>query len=152
MKKNKIIFELIKLKKNNQENRSMILVEKASNNDLKKALEKRIENAIKYSVSNFAREMSDILEDLLRCRENISAIDSNLEKALNMIIDNTIKSFEKFGVSRIYPLNEEFNPCIHESLLQTSCKKTTGTITKVIKSGYKINSRLLKPALVIIGK
>ena len=51
-----------------------------------------------YSISYFAKEILDMLDDLSRCRNNIieKRISCDLERVMNMIIENMIKSLKMY--------------------------------------------------------
>jgi Molecular chaperone GrpE (heat shock protein) len=58
----------------------------------------------------------------------------------------------KFGVERVYPEGEPFNPDYHQAMsMQPRPDLPANTVTNVIQSGYTLNGRLVRPALVMVS-
>jgi molecular chaperone GrpE len=71
-------------------------------------------------------------------------------------IDMTLKllgkSFNKYEVKRIFPVDEEFDHRYHQAISKISIsEKGHNQIVDVIQAGYTIHDRLLKPALVVVN-
>ena len=61
--------------------------------------------------------------------------------------------FTSFGVEEIVPqVRDVFNPEIHEALSveQTLEKKEEHTISKLLRKGYRIKKRIIRPAQVVV--
>jgi len=59
------------------------------------------------------------------------------------------KIFNKHGLVAVRPLGEKFNPNIHEAVFQVKDdSKESGSVANVIKVGYLLRDRLLRPAKV----
>jgi len=56
-------------------------------------------------------------------------------------------------VSRLQPHGQRFDPAQHEALLhQESDEHPEGQITAVIRDGYALHGKVLRPAQVIVAK
>lgn len=63
------------------------------------------------------------------------------------------KILENHSMKKINPINEKFNPNLHEALFEiTDEKKEPGTIGYVAQYGYTINERVLRAARVGVIK
>jgi molecular chaperone GrpE len=63
------------------------------------------------------------------------------------------KAFDKLGVVEVNPLNEPFNPELHQAMtMQPSAEVEPNTVTAVMQKGYLLNDRLVRPAMVIVSK
>ena len=120
---------------------------------------RELEEANKYAISNFAKELIVVIEPLQQAlshrdtsevmNESNQAIFEGIELTFKLLI----KAFEKFGITRITPLGEGFDPSLHQALsIANLADKADNEIIEVIQSGYVIHDRLLKPALVIVNK
>jgi molecular chaperone GrpE len=59
----------------------------------------------------------------------------------------------KFGVERIDPEGEPFNPDFHQAMsMQPRADVPPNTVVNVIQSGYLLNGRLVRPALVMVSQ
>ncbi|WHQ46736.1 MAG: nucleotide exchange factor GrpE [Candidatus Midichloria sp.] len=137
-----------------------LLREKAENENVRRRAVKELEDAHKYSISNFAKDLTEVLENLYRATENIQGIDSIENDQVRSCVEGVLITqkilntvFEKRGITRIYPLNEQFDHNNHEAINQVEDgEKEPNTIVQVIRAGYRIKDRLLQPAVVAVSR
>nr|CAB3456715.1 unnamed protein product [Digitaria exilis] len=123
------------------------------------------ENSKKYAVQNFSKSLLDVADNLARAssvvKESFSKIDTSkdsagavpLLKTLLEGVDMTDKQLaevlKKFGVEKFDPINEKFDPNRHCAIFQISDpSKPQGTVASVVKVGYMLHDRVLRPAEV----
>lgn len=128
-------------------------------NARKRAAKER-EDASKFAIAGFARDLLSVADNLRRAVSSIPAdamaADPHL-KNLNDGVEATerelLKTFEKNGLKKIMPENEMFNPNLHEVMFEAPATgKPAGTIVQVMEPGYVLNDRLLRPARVAVAK
>jgi molecular chaperone GrpE len=114
-------------------------------------------------MSNFAKEMLSVLDNLQRAMEVSSKIDqdnSNIDSNTKNFIEGvqlTEKQlnfiFEKFKISKIVSLDSKFDPNVHQAMFEIDNDEVDeGMILQVVQDGFKIEDRLLRPALVGVSK
>lgn len=114
----------------------------------------------KYIISNFARDLLSVADNLSRA---LSAIDPDqykddpLVSALISGIQMTDQTFhqilEKNGIQKINALGQKFDSNFHQAMAEQSKKDVEpGTIVEVYQTGYMIQDRLLRPAMVAVSK
>jgi molecular chaperone GrpE len=120
--------------------------------------ERRVQDAQQYAITNFARELLQVVDNLRRALdattagaeartgngliEGVAATDRVLTQILN-----------RFGVQELNALNEPFDPQIHEAVMETEeTSQPPGSVVQVLENGYKIHDRLLRPARVVVAK
>lgn len=113
----------------------------------------------KYAIGKFAEELIPVMENFYLAFNSINGLDKYDEKTSKNFIDgikltqNELKKvFERNGLVRIYPLNENFNPDLHNAITQIESDQEDGKIIEVMQAGYTIKDRLLRPALVCVSK
>uniref|UniRef100_A0ACD5YHK2 Uncharacterized protein n=1 Tax=Avena sativa TaxID=4498 RepID=A0ACD5YHK2_AVESA len=123
------------------------------------------ENSKKFAVQNFSKSLLDVADNLARAssavKESFSKLDTSedssgavpLLKTLLEGVDMTDKQlgevFKKFGVEKFDPLNEKFDPERHYAIFQMpDDSKPAGTVAAVVKVGYMLHDRVLRPAEV----
>ncbi len=119
-----------------------------------------LEDAAKYSIANFARDMASVADDLGRAIGSVpqdAAADEGALKALVEGVEMTRRNLEatldRHGLTRIDPLDEKFDHNFHEAMFEVETRdKEPGTVVQVIQQGYRIHDRLLRPARVGIAK
>ena len=129
-------------------------------NTRKRALKER-EDATKFAVTSFARDMLEIADNFRRALDAIPEEarngDDPLIKNLMAGIEATeralLKNFEKHGIRKIEPMGEPFDPHFHEVMFEASVPgKNPGTIIQLVEPGYVLHDRLLRPARVGVAK
>ncbi|CAD6265660.1 unnamed protein product [Miscanthus lutarioriparius] len=123
------------------------------------------ENTKKYAIQSFSKSLLDVADNLSRAssvvKESFSKIDSsnNSDEAVPLLktllegVEMTEKQlgevFKKFGVEKFDPLNEKFDPNRHYAFFQIhDPSKPSGTVAAVVKVGYMLHDRVLRPAEV----
>ncbi len=133
----------------------------AEADNIRKRSEREREETSKYAVSSFARELVEVLENLVRTCDNISADEkttnpqlANLAQGVEMTLQTLTKALEKQGVSRVNPeVGEAFNHNHHQAIAQVeSADLAPGSVLQVVQAGYVIHERLLRPAMVVVSK
>ncbi|RZI47788.1 nucleotide exchange factor GrpE [Rickettsiales endosymbiont of Peranema trichophorum] len=140
--------------------RESLLREKAENENVRKRAARELDEAKKYAVTNFARDLIDVLENMYRALESVRVEGTEAVPMLRAVVDgieltkNTLTNiFQKYDISRIYPMHQLFDHNVHQAVLQVDTSEhPEGTVVQVIRAGYTIKDRLLSPALVAIAK
>ena len=124
----------------------------------KRSLRER-EDASKYAISGFAKDLLDVADNFRRALEAIPAELKADEKIKPLVegIEATeralLKSFDRNGIRKIEPFDEPFNPNFHEVMFEApAAGKAGGTIIQLIEVGYMLHDRLLRPARVGVAK
>ena len=63
-----------------------------------------------------------------------------------------ITAFDKFGISVINPKEEKFDPHQHQAMCMVDSELAPNTVVQVMQKGYKLQDRILRPALVSVSK
>ena len=152
----KLEAELESANKKAEENWDLALRTKAESENIKRRATIDVENAHKYSVEKFAKEMLNVVDSLERGMESINKEDESV-KAILEGMDLTYKllldSLEKFGITVINPENEAFDPKQHEALLtQESDDIAPNHVISVIQKGFAHHNRVLRHAKVVVAK
>lgn len=62
-----------------------------------------------------------------------------------------LKIFERNGVTRFDPTNQEFDPELHNAIAQVPAPgKANGSVLKTDQVGYTLHGTILRPARVIL--
>ncbi|MDC1366114.1 nucleotide exchange factor GrpE [Pelagibacterales bacterium] len=135
----------------------------ADNENNRRRYEKEKEDLSAYIISNFAKEMLSVLDNLQRAIEVSSKINTEDDKIDKNTLDfiegvkltekqlNSIN--EKFKITKVDSLNNKFDPNMHQAMFEIeNDDEEEGTILQVVQDGFKIEDRLLRPALVGVSK
>ena len=113
-----------------------------------------IEKAHKYGIERLLLELLPVVDNLENALNNLS---ENVAESDKEGIDLTLKSFEsaldKFGISPIYPISENFDPINHEAVsVVKDGKHADNKIVEVMQKGWKLHERVIRPARVVVIK
>ncbi|VFQ86715.1 unnamed protein product [Cuscuta campestris] len=123
------------------------------------------ENSKKFAIQNFAKGLLDVADNLSRAskvvKERYSKIDASSDTTGSMQLLKTLlegvemtekqlaEVLKKFGVEKYDPVDEEFDPNKHNAVFQVpDPSKKPGTVAVVLKSGYTLHERIIRPAEV----
>ena len=127
--------------------------------NFRKRAEKDQSDALKYGISNFAKEIINIRDNIERAQGSISedaksneAIKSVIE-GIDLIAQSVVSTFEKIGIKKIESLNEKFDHNLHQAMMEIENDDLEpGTIVQELIPGYTLHDRLLRPAMVGVSK
>ena len=113
-----------------------------------------VEKAHKYWGERLLLELLPVVDNLEHALNNLSEDVSDSDKEG---IDLTLKSFEsaldKFGISPIYPISEDFDPIKHEAVSVVKDEKhADNKIVEVMQKGWRLHERVIRPARVVVIK
>lgn len=138
--------------KKSEENWDRYLRAAAELDNVRKRASRDVENARKFALENFSRELLNVVDTLeMAIDSKESDLDALLSgnKATLQLMQNIM---EQFDISVIDPHGEPFNAEFHEAMsMQPSDKVEPGSIMTVFQKGYLLNNRLLRPARVVVA-
>lgn len=125
----------------------------------RKRAQKEREDAGKYAISAFARDLLEFSDNFQRALAAIPD-DAKANPQVAAVMEgiaamekDLFATFEKHGIQKITPLGEMFNPNFHEAMFEApGTGKPGGTVVQVVEPGYIIKDRLLRPARVGVAK
>lgn len=138
--------------------REQLLRVAAEMENVRRRAERDVENAHRYGIERFAREViavRDSLEMGLAAAAEAGAEEAvtTLTEGLRATLKQLDQSLEKFGISELDPAGERFDPELHEAMATLATRDTSpGDVMQVVQKGYLIHDRLLRPARVIVAR
>lgn len=136
-----------------------VLYAKAETQNVRRRMEKDIQDARAYAATGFARDVLSVSDNLERA---IAAIPQSLReddkmKALVTGIEATqrelAKVFGQHGITRIASVGLPLDPNQHQAMMEIPTDEhEAGTIVQEMQSGFMIKDRLLRPAMVGVAK
>lgn len=147
------------IKKLQEENKSLkdqALRAMAEGENTRRIAQRDVENARAYANSSFAKAMLEIADDLERAIAAIPPEHRNSEdpkvktlvSGIEMTEKNLQKIFHQFGVVKYGTVNDKFDPNLHDALYKMTDNENPDTVGQIVKFGYKIKDRVLRPAQV----
>ncbi|MFQ5488760.1 MAG: nucleotide exchange factor GrpE [Gammaproteobacteria bacterium] len=134
---------------------NQLLRVKADLENFQRRAERDLENAHKFALENFVRELLPVIDSLEMGLAAAREEGADLAKVVEGI-DLTLKmlqgAVEKFGVQAVNPAGEKFDPERHQAMTtQPSEEVAPNTVLDVYQKGYLLNDRLIRPAMVVVS-
>lgn len=124
----------------------------------KKRCQQEIEKNNKFAIANFAKELLGVADNLQRAIDAASKEEDNIAcesllKGIELTQNELTKVFDKFNIHKMDIIGTIFDPNFHQVIQEVSDKsKPAGTIIAEIQTGYMINDRILREAMVVVTK
>jgi molecular chaperone GrpE len=139
-----------------QENWDKAVRAQAEMENLKRRTQKDLEDAHKFALTGFAKELLPVLDSLVLGLQAATG-DSEEVKKFREGSELTIKQFEyvfaKFKIETIDPIGQPFNAEQHQAMAMQAVEGAEpNTVVNVFQKGYVLNGRLLRPAMVLVAK
>ena len=128
--------------------------------NVRRRAQREREDAAKYAIANFARDVLQVSDNLHRALEAIPAAALAADEALRNLHEGVTATerqldaaLERQQVKRIWPMGEKFDANLHQAMFEVPTPdQAPGTVVQVMQAGYLIHDRLLRPALVGVAK
>ena len=131
----------------------------AETENLRKRAAREREEAARYAISGFARDVLGVADDMARALDALpesvrGAPDAKaLVEGLELTRRNLDAALERHGIARIDPAGESFDPNLHEAMFEVDAPGAApGSVVQVVEAGYRIHDRLLRPARVGVAR
>ncbi|GJD99663.1 nucleotide exchange factor GrpE [Methylobacterium isbiliense] len=129
--------------------------------NLRRRTEREVADARTYAVTNFARDMLNVADNVRRALDSVPAESrAAAEGSLKALVDgielterDLVKTLERHGVRPVEPQGQRFDPNLHQAMFEVpNPDVASGTVVQVVQTGYVIGERVLRPALVGVAK
>ena len=117
-------------------------------------------DASKYAVTNFARDMLTVADNLRRTLESENPSDAPTEgsdqaflEGVEMTERDLLASLDRHGIKQVSPMGKKFDHNFHQAMFEVeTADQDPGVVVQVIQEGFVIGDRLLRPAMVGVAK
>ena len=128
--------------------------------NMRKRTEREKEETAKYAVTRLARDIVTVGDNFQRAIDAVPAGAAEQDAALKSFLEGVtmterelLNVLERYGIKRVTPINEPFNPHLHQAVMEMPRPDVpAGTIVQIFQSGFTIEDRVLRPAMVAVAK
>lgn len=132
----------------------------AETENVRRRAQREREDASRFAIAAFARDLLPVADNLRRALDNIAAEARAADPALEALaagVEMTerllLNVFEKYNLRRIEPVGERFDSNLHQAMFEVAGSgQPAGTVVQLLEPGYLLHDRLLRPALVAVAK
>jgi molecular chaperone GrpE len=123
--------------------------------NLKKRQERERAELIQFANENLLKELLPVLDDLERALEHgrQGECPAPFLEGLDLVQQNFLKTLGRFGVSPMVSVGQPFDPNFHHAVMEEEAPEAADqTVCKELQKGYLLQSRLLRPAMVVVAR
>lgn len=123
-------------------------------------MRRQIEEAKIYGIQSFCKDLLEVADVLEKAIDTVPIEEVEKNEILRTLFtgvqmtEKQLKSvFKRHGLTTINPVGEKFNPNEHHAMFEAEVsEKEPGTVAQVIKIGYRLHERTIRPAMVGVVK
>ena len=128
--------------------------------NIRKRSEREKEETARYAITRFARDIVNVGDNFQRAIDAVPAGAAEKDAALKSFLEGVtmterelLNVLERYGIKRVQPVNEPFNPHLHQAVMEIARTDVpAGTVVQVFQAGFTIEDRVLRPAMVAVAK
>jgi len=153
--KEELLGKIQELQKESEKNHDLYLRSQAEMENMKKRNRKEKQDYLKFANESLIKEMLPVLDNLekaLSHSENENTVHA-LKEGIHLTLKGLKDTLSKSGLEEVKALGEPFDPCFHEAVSEMNDPKAKpGIIITELQKGYVLNSRLIRPARVVVNR
>jgi molecular chaperone GrpE len=134
------------------EMRDTLLRERAELENQRRRLQRDLEQARKFANERLLSDLLPVCDGLEGGLAVETADVAAMRQGLDLTYKALLKVAESNGLKALKPTNEAFNPELHQAVsMIDSPAHASGTVVNTLQTGYVLNDRLLRPAMVVVA-
>jgi len=125
----------------------------ANEQNLRRRHQQEIADAYKFAGQKFAAEMLPVKDYLEMALLDQSGNFDALKMGVQMTLNELQKAFDATHIKEINPQpGDKLDPHQHQAMQAEESEQEANSIIRVLKKGYLLNDRILRPAMVVVAK
>ncbi len=142
--------ELESERKKNEELLTRMKYLQADFDNYRKRAARETEAVVKFANEALLLRLLPVLDDFDAA---LAHLDGDASKGVQMVHDNLMKALAAAGLEEIPAAGGPFDPYVHDCIQQVpDADIEDGTVKEVVRKGYRLPDRILRPAQVIVVK
>ena len=139
-----------------EELKEALIRSQADLQNVRRRAERDVENAHKYAVEKFVKDLLAVLDSMDRALElaqTTESFDASMLEGTQMTHKLLLDTAARHGVEPINPVGEPFDPQEHQAMsMVESADHDPNTVMAVMQKGYKLEGRVIRAAMVMVTK
>ena len=124
--------------------------------NVRRRAERDVENAHRYAIEKFAKDLLAVLDSMDRALElarTTDGFDMAMLEGTEMTHKLLLDTAAKHGVEAIDPVGVAFDPKEHQAMsMVPSTEHAPNTVMAVMQKGYKLEGRVIRAAMVVVSQ
>jgi molecular chaperone GrpE len=117
--------------------------------NFRKRSEKEKADSYSFATAKAVSELLGVADNLERALASEQEDYEGLRKGVQMTYEGLTAAFEKLGVKAYGEAGEQFDPTLHNAVMhEENGELDANVIAEVFQKGYRINDKVVRPAMV----
>ncbi len=129
---------------------------RAEFDNFRKRVNKERESITLFAVEELVTDFLGVLDNLERALTAAGCMEDfdSLHKGVEITLKDALKVLEKWGISEVPAMGEEFDPARHEAfmIVDAPCEEEDEKVVDVLRKGYFLKDKLIRPSLVKVAR
>ena len=112
------------------------------------------ESLLKYGAEDTLKKIITVLDTFERAKKSVADMSEcdKVKESYDVAIKQLYDTLDKIGLKKIEAKGEEFDPNIHEAVMQTPTNDyPSNTVIDELQTGYKLFDKVLRPTFVNVA-
>lgn len=119
--------------------------------NLKRRAAREKQDALRFGSEHLLKDLLPVIDNLHRALAHAKS-DDPIVAGVQMVLKGFDEVFERHGVKVVPARGTPFDPNVHEAISHVESEHPPNTVIDEHQRGYVLHDRLLRPALVTVGK
>ena len=122
--------------------------------NFKRRTEKEKSDIYAYANEKIALDLLDVIDNFERALvHQKDCKDEKMKEGMDMIFKQLQTVLEKNKIVEIPALGEDFDPNVHNAVMTGADEEyESGKVSAVLQKGYKLNNKVIRPAMVKVAE
>jgi len=112
------------------------------------------EALLKYGAEECMKKVIEVVDNFDRAIDMVEKIDNidKMKETFFVLNKQLTESLTKLGLEQIKSVGEQFDPNLHEAVMQTQTEEyPEDTVINELQKGYKLGDKVIRPAMVAVA-
>ena len=133
--------------------KNQVLYAKAEAENIRRRSYEEADKTRKFAIEGFSQELLSVKDSLEASLGSDNVDNKILIDGVELTLKQLNTVFEKFNIVEVNPIGEKFDPNEHQAMSMIESKEQeSNTVLSVLQKGYKLNDRVIRPAMVSVVK
>ena len=133
--------------------KNQVLYAKAEAENIRRRSYEEADKTRKFAIEGFSQELLSVKDSLEASLGSDNVDNKILIDGVELTLKQLNAIFEKFNIVEINPIGAKFDPNEHQAMSMVESKEQeSNTVLSVLQKGYKLNDRVIRPAMVSVVK
>ena len=133
--------------------KNQVLYAKAEAENIRRRSYEEADKTRKFAIEGFSQELLSVKDSLEASLSSDNVDNKTLMDGVELTLKQLNAVFEKFNIIEVNPIGEKFDPNEHQAMSMVESKEQEpNTVLNVLQKGYKLNDRVIRPAMVSVVK